>query len=149
MAVVERVIAATPEQIFAVLADGWSYSDWVVGTAHIRDVDRDWPTPGSQLYHKAAVWPFSFKDKTVVVDSDPPHWIVMRPHMWPLGELMVRFTLTPVNEVETRVTLEEHFAAGPMGWMRTKVDDMLMHWRNKEAMRRLSDLATRKVARSA
>jgi uncharacterized protein YndB with AHSA1/START domain len=148
MAVVERVIAATPEQIFKVLADGWSYSDWVVGTAHIRDVDADWPKPGSQLYHKAAV-PFSLKDKTVVVDSDPPHWILMRPRLRPLGELTVRFTLTPVNEVETRVTLEEHFAAGPMGWVRTKVDDLLMHWRNKEALRRLSDLATRKVARSA
>lgn len=148
MAVVERVIAATPEQIFEVLADGWSYSDWVVGTAHIRDVDSDWPQPGSQLYHKAAVWPFALKDKTRVVDSDPPHWIVMRAKLRPLGELMIKFTLTAVDQVQTRVTLQEHFDSGPLGWMRTKVDDLLMHWRNKEALSRLDDLATRKVARA-
>lgn len=46
------------------------------------------------------------------------------------------------------MTLAEQFAAGPMGWLRTKADDLMMHWRNKEALRRLSDLATRKVARS-
>jgi uncharacterized protein YndB with AHSA1/START domain len=147
MAVVERVIAATPEQIFAVLADGWSYSDWVVGTAHIRDVDSEWPDPGAHLYHKA-VWPLALRDNTVVVGSDPPHWIVMRAHLRPLGDLTVKFTLVPVDDVQTRVTLQEHFSGGPMGWIRTKVDDLLMHWRNKEALRRLDDLATRKVARS-
>jgi polyketide cyclase/dehydrase/lipid transport protein len=148
MAVVERVMAATPEQIFAVLADGWSYSDWVVGTAHIRDVDNDWPEPGSQLYHKAAVWPLALKDRTVVVGSAPPHWIELRAHLRPIGELTVKFTLTPVNEVETRVTMREHFDAGPMGWLRTKADDLLLHWRNREALRRLDDLATRKAART-
>ena len=39
MAIVSRTIRARPEQVFAVLADGWSYSDWVDGTAHIRSVD--------------------------------------------------------------------------------------------------------------
>jgi hypothetical protein len=39
----EYVINTTPDRVFAILADGWTYSDWVVGTAHIRDVDRDYP----------------------------------------------------------------------------------------------------------
>src|SRR5207248_1475605 len=43
---VEQVVNATPDRVFEVLADGWTYSDWVVGTAHIRDVDPDWPAPG-------------------------------------------------------------------------------------------------------
>lgn len=142
-------MAATPEQIFSVLADGWSYSDWVVGTAHIRDVDTEWPDPGAQLYHKAAGWPVALRDKTTVLDSDPPHWILMRAHLRPLGSLTIKFFLAPISDVSTRVTLEEHFDSGPMGWIRSKVDDALMHWRNKEALSRLDDLATRKVARAA
>jgi hypothetical protein len=142
MAVVERVMPATPAQIFAVLADGWSYSDWVVGTAHIRDVDADWPQPGSQLYHQAAI---GLKDKTVVLASDPPHSMVMRPNLWPMGELTVKIILTPINDRETRVTLHEDFAAGPLRWFRNKVNDLAMHWRNKESLRRLSDLASRKT----
>jgi uncharacterized protein YndB with AHSA1/START domain len=144
MAVVQQLIPAPPERIFEVLADGWSYSDWVVGTAHIRDVDADWPAPGSQIYHQAGVWPIKLRDKTVVVSSDPPRELVMRPHLWPLGELVVRFTLTPVNERETQVTLEEEMGAGPLRWLRTKVDDLVMHHRNREALSRLSDLATRR-----
>jgi hypothetical protein len=34
-----KVIDTTPDRIFAVLADGWTYASWVVGAAHIRDVD--------------------------------------------------------------------------------------------------------------
>jgi hypothetical protein len=149
MAVVQRVMAATPEQIFAVLADGWSYSDWVVGTAHIRDVDRDWPNPGAQLHHKVAGLPLSPKDKTVVLDSAPPHWIVMRPYVWPLGELTASLTLTPINGGATSVTLAEQFTAGPVGRFRSRIDDLFMHWRLREGLRRLSDLATRKHAATA
>src|SRR5690606_23262165 len=53
MADVELRVPAPPERVEAVLADGWTYSDWVVGTAHIRDVDSDWPAPGSRIHHKA------------------------------------------------------------------------------------------------
>ena len=52
MAIVEKVIDAPPEQVWAVLADGWTYSDWVVGTVHVRDVDDDWPRVGSELHHQ-------------------------------------------------------------------------------------------------
>ena len=66
------------------------------------------------------------------------------PYLWPLGELIVKLTLTPLNERETQVTLAEEFAEGPMRWVRTKAGDLMMHVRNKEALRRLADLATRR-----
>lgn len=148
MAVVERVIAATPEQIFAVLSDGWTYSDWVVGTAHIRDVDTDWPAPGSKLHHKAGIGPVNLRDETVVLDCDPPNELVLQPHIWPLGEMTAKFTLTPFSAAETKVTLDEQFAAGPLKWFRTKADDLMMHYRNRETLDRLSDLAVRREARA-
>ncbi len=147
MAVVEKVIRATPEQIFAVLADGWGYSDWVVGAAHIRDVEAAWPAKGARLHHKIAMWPFSVKDKTEVLESDPPRMLRMRAHLGPLGAATVRITIVPLGEGVTKVTMAEDFAAGPLRWVRTKANDLTLHWRNKEALSRLDDLATRKQAR--
>lgn len=145
MAVVERVIATTPERIFAVLADGWSYSDWVVGTAHIRDVDPGWPSPGTRIHHQGAVWPLSIKDTTVAVLSEPPYELLIRPRVWPLGEFTVWVTLTPLSERQTKVILREGFAAGKVRQLSTKLNDVLLHVRNEEALRRLEDLAIRRA----
>ncbi|MEH1125866.1 SRPBCC family protein [Micromonospora sp. CPCC 206061] len=143
MAVVERVIDASPERVWAVLADGWTYSDWVVGTAHVRNVDDSWPAPGAHLYHKAGPWPLSLRDKTVVLRSDPHRELVVRPHMWPLGEAEVILSLTEVSPGRTKVTIGEDFTAGPARWLRTKLNDLILHRRNVESLRRLSDVATR------
>ncbi|MER7168028.1 SRPBCC family protein [Micromonospora sp. NPDC000207] len=139
----EKVIDAPPEQVFAVLADGWTYSDWVVGTAHIRDVDDAWPRVGSQLHHRAGPWPFSLEDTSTVLLSEPPYRLTLRAELWPAGEAIVAFALEPVEGGRTRIRLGEDFAAGPLLWVRTKLNDMVLHQRNKETLRRLSDIATR------
>ncbi|MGN9906962.1 SRPBCC family protein [Phytohabitans sp. LJ34] len=145
MAVVERTVAATPDRVWAVLADGWSYSDWVVGTAHIRDVDAGWPTPGAEIHHKAGPWPVSVHDSTSVIASDEPRLLHLRPRMWPLGEAEVVITLTELDRGHTTVRLAEDFRAGPLRWARTKVNDLVMHRRNRESLRRLADLAERRA----
>jgi hypothetical protein len=142
---VEHLINAAPEQIFAVLADGWTYSDWVVGTAHIRDVDPDWPAPGTSLHHKVGPWPFSVRDSTVSLDCQPPHLLLMAPKLWPLGAARVRLELVPLSPTTTRVTMSETFAEGPLHLVRTVLDNVALRWRNKESLRRLGDLATRRV----
>ena len=144
MAVVERVIPASPERVFAILKDAWSYSDWVVGTAHIRAVDPNWPEQGARLYHKAGPWPVSVRDSTVVLYCAEPSELVVQPRMWPLGEATVRIRLEPTGDGATRVTMAEDFAAGPLRWIRTKVNDLVLHYRNEESLRRLGDLAVRK-----
>ncbi|MEE3920737.1 hypothetical protein V2I01_28445 [Micromonospora sp. BRA006-A] len=67
------------------LADGWTYSDWVVGTAHVRDVDDTWPRVGSRLHHRAGPWPFSLQDKSTVLECRAPHRLVLRAGLWPAG----------------------------------------------------------------
>jgi uncharacterized protein YndB with AHSA1/START domain len=141
MAVTERVIAAPPEQVFAILADGWTYADWVVGTTHIRDVDREFPAPGSRIHHKVGPWPVSLRDETTVLRSEPPHRLVLRPKLRPFGELTASITLTPDGDGRTKVTMHEDTAAGPLHWLRTKANDLLMHGRNRETLRRLADMA--------
>jgi hypothetical protein len=40
---VTRDIAATRQRVWDVLANGWTYSGWVVGNSRIRAVDPAWP----------------------------------------------------------------------------------------------------------
>ncbi|WP_446213789.1 SRPBCC family protein [Micromonospora sp. IBSANI012] len=143
------MIDAPPQQVFDVLADGWTYSDWVVGTVHVRDVDDTWPRVGSQLHHKAGPWPLSLHDSSTVLACEPPHKMVIKAGLWPAGEATVVFTLEPVGADATRVRIGEDFAAGPLRWIRNKLNDLVLHQRNKETLRRLSDIATRQRADEA
>ncbi|WP_189113539.1 SRPBCC family protein [Pilimelia terevasa] len=144
MAVTRHVIRAPVADVYAVLADGWTYSDWVVGTAHIRDVDPHWPEPGARIYHKAGPWPLSIRDSTVVVACVPGSRLVLRPRLWPLGEAEVSIALEPDGPAGTRVTMAEEFAAGPLRWVQTKLNDLALHRRNAESLRRLGDFAVRR-----
>jgi|SRR4051812_754454 hypothetical protein len=141
MAVTERVLNASAADIYAVLADGWTYSDWVVGTAHVRAVDDTWPAPGSHLHHKVGPWPLSIRDKSTVLECEPGRMMLTKVRLWPLGEGHVRITLTPVGSTRTRVRLDEGFTGGPLSWVQNKLNDMVLHRRNVESLRRLEDLA--------
>ncbi|MFI6823903.1 SRPBCC family protein [Micromonospora sp. NPDC050187] len=137
------MIGAPPQQVFDVLADGWTYSDWVVGTAHVRDVEDGWPAVGTRLHHRAGPWPVSLTDASTVLACEPPHRLVIRAGLWPAGEAIVVFTLQPVGSDSTRVRLGEDFAAGPLRWVRNKLNDLVLKQRNKETLNRLADIATR------
>ena len=67
-----RVLNCRPEDVFAVLADGWVFPTWVVGASRMRDVDEAWPAEGSHLHHSFGVWPAVIDDKTTVREWDPP-----------------------------------------------------------------------------
>ena len=142
----EQLIPAAPERVWAVLADGWTYSDWVVGTAHIRDVDDGWPAPGTRIHHKAGPWPMSIHDHTRVLAAEPCAELYLHVRLWPYGAAKVRFTLRPVGN-GTALTIAEDFDAGPLRWIRTKLNDLVLHRRNRESLRRLSDFAVRRQAR--
>jgi hypothetical protein len=146
MAYVERIVEAPRERVYQVLADGWSYSDWVVGTSHIRAVDESWPAPGARIYHKAGPWPLALQDWTISLASDPPNTLVVSPHLWPLGVATVHITLTEIAPGRTKVRIAEDFDRGPLRWARTKISDLVLHRRNREALRRLADVATRRVS---
>ena len=53
----ERETSASREEVWAVIADGWTYSQWVVGNSRMRAVDPNWPEPGSTIRHSVGVWP--------------------------------------------------------------------------------------------
>jgi hypothetical protein len=142
MATTTRLVHADADEVFAVLADGWTYSDWVVGTAHVRAVDEQWPRRGSQLHHKAGPWPVSLKDRSTVLACEPGRMLLLKVRLWPFGAGQVRLNLEPVSPGRTRVTMSEQFTEGPLRAARNKLHDLLLHYRNREALRRLADIAT-------
>jgi hypothetical protein len=141
MAVTGRIVNASSEQVFAVLADGWTYSDWVVGTAHVRDVDSDWPRPGSHLHHRVGPWPLSIADSSTSLDWVPDRMLLLKVRLWPFGAGEVRVVLAPHGAGATRVTMTETFVEGPLAWDHNLANDLLLHRRNVESLRRLDDLA--------
>jgi uncharacterized protein YndB with AHSA1/START domain len=147
VALTQATVQAPPDRVFAVLSDGWWYSDWVVGTAHIRDVDPDWPAVGSQLHHKAGPWPISLADSSTVVVVEQDRRLRLHAGLWPLGEAVVDIRLEPVDGGRTRVLMYENFERGPLLGLRNKLNDLLLHRRNVEALRRLADLAERAQTR--
>ena len=134
--------------MFAVLADGWSYSDWVVGTVHIRDVDKNWPQPGAKLHHKAGPWPLSLHDSSTVLEMTPDRRLRLNAGLWPFGEAVVDVSLEPVDGGATRVTMAEDFERGPLRLLRNKINDLVLHRRNVESLRRLADIAERSEPRA-
>ena len=45
---VKRDTSASRQQVWDVIADGWTYSQWVVGNSGMRAVEPSWPAPGSK-----------------------------------------------------------------------------------------------------
>src|SRR3954471_13876935 len=107
-----RVVHASPEQVWDVLADGWLYPVWVVGASRMREVDQTWPDTGSCLYHSLGTWPLLINDTTEVHESEPGRLLSLRGRGWPLGEVHIVIRLRRLGS-ETEVVIEEDVVAGP------------------------------------
>lgn len=144
MGTVSAQIAASPEQVFAVLADGWLYSDWVVGTSHVRAVEGHWPEPGSRLHHATGAWPLVFRDETKVESSEPGRRLLLTARGRPLGEATVDISLRP-HDGGTTVALTETPCAGPVAWLHNPVTEVVLRRRNVETLARLAALVERRT----
>jgi uncharacterized protein YndB with AHSA1/START domain len=131
------VVAATPEQCWRVLADGWLFPLWVVGATRMRDVDAHWPAVGAQLHHSVGVWPLVIDDTTEVLASTPPTSLRLRARAWPTGAAHVELRLEPVDD-GTRVAMEEDAVAGPARMIPPPLRHAQLSWRNRESLRRLA-----------
>jgi hypothetical protein len=135
-----RLMDCSPTAVFDVLSDGWTYATWVVGAARIREVDKGFPEPGSKIHHSVGVWPILLDDETIVDRVDPPREIELRAQAWPAGEARIRIQVEPRGS-QTSVTIYEQAVSGPAKLVPTPVEDLMLHLRNLEALKRLAFLA--------
>jgi uncharacterized protein YndB with AHSA1/START domain len=136
----EVFISAPPEAVYKLLSDPATYGDWVVGSSEIRHADEDWPRPGALFGHSVGVSPLRLRDRTEVLDAEPPVMLKLRAHARPLPSATITFQLQPEGE-GTRMTMIEtpshrllSLLAGPLG-------HGLLAARNRETLRRLKELA--------
>jgi uncharacterized protein YndB with AHSA1/START domain len=138
-----RLVHATPEQVWDVLADGWLYPLWVVGATRMREVDDNWPEVGARLHHSVGTWPLVIDDSTEVVEAVPGHLLVLHARAWPTGTAGVTIRLEGVG-TETEVTIEEDAQKGPGRLIPKPLRDLPLRWRNTESLRRLAYVAERR-----
>ena len=138
--VTER-IAASPEQVWAVLATGWTYSGWVVGASHVRAVDPGWPEVGARVHHSVGPWPLVTNDATEVVGVEPGRMLELDARLWPFGAARVRLELSPADDSGTDVLMSEQVVRGPAAILPKAVQAVLLVPRNRESLSRLADLA--------
>jgi hypothetical protein len=137
MSTTTRVMACAPEDVFAVLADGWTYANWVVGAVRIRDVDAHWPEPGSTLHHSVGLWPALLSDTTTVEELDAPNKLTLKVRAWPTGEGRVTVRCRRVED-GTEVVMEEQAVSGPAKKLPKAAQDAMLEVRNREALHRLA-----------
>ena len=148
VAAVTATINGTPDEVFAVLADGWAYAGWVVGASHVRAVEAEWPARGSKLHHASGMWPMTMEDETEVQLVEPGRRLVLLARGGGLGEARVDLTLVPdgPDATATRVTMAERPVSGPGRWVHNRVADAVLARRNTEALTRLRCLVERPTA---
>ncbi|WP_374454547.1 SRPBCC family protein [Nocardioides sp.] len=132
-----RPIAATPDQVWSVLADGWLYPLFVVGASRMREVDDDWPAVGSRLHHSVGTWPLLIDDTTEVLEVEPGRRLVLQARGWPAGEATVELTLQETGG-STLVTIKEDATAGPGVLVPKPLRDVQLNLRNAETLQRLA-----------
>jgi hypothetical protein len=140
MSVNVREMSCSPDDVFAVLADGWVFPTWVVGASRMRDVDAEWPAVGSKLHHSFGVWPAVIDDETTVLEWDPPRLFVIQPAGWPLGEARVTVEVKPRGS-GCVVRITEKAVKGPGSLIPSGLLDVGLHIRNVETLRRLAYIA--------
>lgn len=132
--------SASPEAVFAVLADGWLYSGWVVGASRIRGVEDGWPGKGTSIHHSVGSWPLLIDDSTTVLDVEPGRRLVLEARAWPTGEAKVDIALEPTPS-GCLITIVEDAVSGPATLIPQAVRQPLLAARNRESLRRLALLA--------
>jgi hypothetical protein len=141
--VVERNTTASRQQVWDVIADGWTYAQWVVGNSRMRAVDPSWPSPGSTIHHSIGVWPALLNDETVVVACKPLQELVLIANGRPFGSARIMLRLTDIDN-GCRIEMSEVPVSRPLKWLPRWVTLAAAWPRNRECTWRLGALAERR-----
>jgi hypothetical protein len=142
---VKRNTTASRERVWAVMADGWTYSQWVVGNSRMRAVDPNWPQTGSTIGHSIGVWPLLVDDVTVVQECRPLEKLVLLAKGRPFGKARVTLRLFDIEGGGCRIEMAEVPVGAPMGWVPGRLSLAAAFPRNRECTWRLAALAERRT----
>jgi uncharacterized protein YndB with AHSA1/START domain len=141
---VERTTTASRERVWEVMADGWTYSQWVVGNSRMRAVDPQWPAEGSTIHHSIGIWPLLLDDETTVEECRPQEELVLLAKGRPFGKARITLRLFDVDGGGCRIEMAEVPVGAPMGWVPKRLALAAAYPRNRECTLRLAAIAERR-----
>lgn len=142
---VTRDIAATRQRVWDVLANGWTYSGWVVGNSRIRAVDSHWPAPGARILHSIGTWPAVVDDETVVLSCVQGEELVLLAKVRPAATARISLRLSDIQGGGCRVEMKEVATSIPLRWVPDGVQLLGVAPRNRECTWRLAMIAEQNV----
>jgi uncharacterized protein YndB with AHSA1/START domain len=146
MAIVNVLVQRPPEMVWDVLADGWAYADWVVGTREIRAVDEQWPALGSAIQYTVGFGPLRLEGQTTVRHVDPGHELGLEADGGPIGTARIVLHLLEWGE-DTVVVLDEHPLRGPGYRLHNAFSDAVLLVRGRPMVHALARLVERRHPR--
>jgi hypothetical protein len=140
-AVVHRVVRAQPQDVAAILADGWLYGAWIAASTGVRAVSSDWPAPGASLAQGMGAWPLAVSSVLTVVHHDPGRLLVVDSTAGSLVSTRIQIEVAGTDE-QTSVTMGERFTR-PASDRLSHAGAGLLRLHNSVSLRRLALLAER------
>jgi len=142
----EILIRATPQAVWAVLADPYAYPSWVLGSGDIRAADDDWPKPGSRFHHTAGAPGLRRRDSTRVIEADRPRRLVLEVRARPWNVADVDLRLEREGPKHTRVAMRETAEGGLLGLVANPGLHALIALRNGYSLDQLRKTVERRAA---
>jgi hypothetical protein len=137
-----RDVSASRQAVWDVMANGWTYTQWVVGNSRTRAVDSNWPEPGATIKHSVGVWPLVVNDKTEVESCTPGEELVLNARLGLLGAARITLRLSDIRD-GCRIEMIEVPVSGPARLMPDRIALTAVYPRNRECLWRLGALAER------
>ncbi|MBJ7340368.1 SRPBCC family protein [Mycolicibacterium sp.] len=139
---VTRETTASRQRVWDVLADGWTYSGWVVGNSRIRAVSPHWPAPGSRILHSIGTWPVVIDDETVVESCVVGAELVLLAKVRPAAKARITMRLRDIPG-GCLIDMTEVAVSIPLRWIPDVVQLAGVAPRNRECTWRLAMIAER------
>ncbi|MGY0488831.1 SRPBCC family protein [Streptomyces sp. WG-D5] len=137
-----RLILSSPSEVWALLANGHRYGEWVTGTQRILDVDPAWPAVGTALKVRVGVGPLTLDDTSTVRICEPEQRLELEAKADPFGAARVAMNLIPWAG-HTLFVLDWHALRGPGTRMHGLPVDYLVAVRNGMMLTKLARIAVR------
>ncbi|MET9831196.1 SRPBCC family protein [Streptomyces sp. NPDC006385] len=139
MAVRHRLIRVSPSAVWAVLADGSRYAEWVVGTSRSRPVHGQWPQRDAAIRYEVRLGPAQLVNETVVRHCEEGVRLELEAHAGALGTARIAIELRPWGEY-CLVIVDEHPLRGAGGRLHNVGFEVLIQLRHRAMLARLARL---------
>jgi uncharacterized protein YndB with AHSA1/START domain len=137
MAIVNVLVRRPPERVWEVLADGFAYAQWVVGTREIRRVDEGWPAVGTSIHYTLGLGPVTFRGRTTSRVVEEGRRLGLEADASVLGTARIMIELLPWGE-DTVLLLDEHPLRGPGYRFHNTFSDALLLLRGRPMVKNLA-----------